>query len=92
MTALDANRSRLAWRCRRGIKELDLLLENWLLKHFETATDEQRARFASLLELPDPELAGYLLGALRPGPAEAALAAAIAAVRSGVEPSPRPRL
>ena len=60
------DRSRLAWRCRRGSKELDLLLLGWLARHFESATAEQRARFAALLELPDPELARYLLTAAHP--------------------------
>jgi antitoxin CptB len=77
---LSADRSILAWRCRRGIKELDLLLLRWLERYFEAATAEQRAGFAALLELPDPELACYLLGSERPD--QAALRAAVAAVRS----------
>jgi antitoxin CptB len=60
------DRARLTWRCRRGTKELDLLLLGWLTRHFDTATAEQRARFASLLEMPDPELARFLLGASHP--------------------------
>jgi antitoxin CptB len=79
------DRSRLAWRCRRGVKELDLLLMGWLSRDFESATAEQRERFAALLELPDPELARYLLGAELPG--QAALAAAVRAIRPLVEPS-----
>ena len=79
------DRSRLAWRCRRGVKELDLLLMGWLSRDFESATAEQRERFAALLELPDPELARYLLaGEL---PRQAALAAAVQAIRPLVEPS-----
>jgi antitoxin CptB len=81
-----ANRSQLAWRCRRGIKELDLLLMGWLSRDFEAATAEQRERFAALLELPDPELARYLLGAELPR--EAPLAAAVQAIRPLAEPSP----
>jgi antitoxin CptB len=84
------NRSRLAWRCRRGIRELDLLLLGWLARHFDAATAEQRERFAALLELPDPELARYLLGAELPE--QAAMAAAVAAVRPAVEPSSCRRL
>lgn len=61
-----ADRPRLAWRCRRGMKELDLLLAGWLDTRFEQASDPQRHLFAALLELPDPLLARYLLGAERP--------------------------
>ena len=76
---MSTERSLLAWRCRRGVKELDLLLLRWLERSFEAATAEQRAGFAALLELSDPELACYLLGSERPQ--QAALRAAVAAVR-----------
>jgi succinate dehydrogenase flavin-adding protein (antitoxin of CptAB toxin-antitoxin module) len=60
------NRSQLAWRCRRGRKEWDLLLLDWLDRHFDSASDPQRRRFASLLELSDPELERYLLACPHP--------------------------
>jgi succinate dehydrogenase flavin-adding protein (antitoxin of CptAB toxin-antitoxin module) len=43
------------------MKELDLLLQRWLAQRYEVASEEHRARFAALLELPDPDLAGLLL-------------------------------
>jgi antitoxin CptB len=67
-----ADRARLAWRCRRGMKELDLLLSGWLDKRFERASAEQRCQFEALLELPDPLLARYLLGRQRPEPSDLA--------------------
>jgi antitoxin CptB len=57
-----AQRGRLAWRCRRGMKELDLLLREYLDQHWAAADSGDRDAFARLLELPDPELASYLLG------------------------------
>ncbi|MFO1504717.1 MAG: succinate dehydrogenase assembly factor 2 [Steroidobacteraceae bacterium] len=57
-----AQRGRLAWRCRRGMKELDLLLREYLDQHWAAADSADRDAFARLLELPDPELASYLLG------------------------------
>ena len=74
-------RPRMAWRCRRGMKELDLLLIGWLETQFERASDAQRGQFEALLELPDPQLARYLLGGERPEGAE--LAATVDAVLSG---------
>jgi antitoxin CptB len=59
-------RSRIGWRCRRGMQELDLLLQRWLQASFETASRAQRQRFVRLLELPDPELARLLLHGGRP--------------------------
>jgi len=52
---------RLRWHCRRGMKELDVLLERWLERDAPQASDELLARFAALLELQDPELSRYLL-------------------------------
>ena len=66
------NRPRMAWRCRRGMKELDLLLTGWLETQFERASDAQRGQFEALLALPDPQLARFLLGGQRPERADLA--------------------
>jgi antitoxin CptB len=50
------------WRCRRGMKELDLLLERFARSQLPAASPEERRRFEALLELPDPVLAACLLG------------------------------
>ncbi len=65
---------RLRWRCRRGMKELDVLLERWLGRHAGTAEPREIQRFEALLDLQDPQLARYLLaGDPHPDPAIAAL-------------------
>ena len=70
----DALRDRLRWRCRRGMKELDLLLARWIEEGWPGAGEERRLAFAWLLEQPDPDIAGWLLGGGRPaGEARAAL-------------------
>jgi antitoxin CptB len=66
MVAAPPDPRRLAWRCRRGMKELDILLARWLQQQFPNAGDELQTAFAQLLELPDPELAGYLLAGVPP--------------------------
>ncbi|MBM4234325.1 MAG: succinate dehydrogenase assembly factor 2 [Gammaproteobacteria bacterium] len=61
---------RLRWRCRRGMKELDALLERWLDRRHAQASVIERRDFETLLELQDPELALYLLaGQPHPDPA-----------------------
>jgi succinate dehydrogenase flavin-adding protein (antitoxin of CptAB toxin-antitoxin module) len=62
------------------MKELDLMLAGWVSHRFELATGSERSQFLALLELPDPDLVRYLLGAERPTSPE--LAAAVDAVRS----------
>ncbi|HEU5138225.1 MAG TPA: succinate dehydrogenase assembly factor 2 [Steroidobacteraceae bacterium] len=52
---------RLAWQCRRGMKELDFLLLRYLRERYPQAASDERAAFAEFLELPDPDIAGYLL-------------------------------
>lgn len=70
----DAELPRLKWRCRRGMKELDLLLVRWLERGWPRADAERRLAFAWLLEQPDPDLADWLLGNRRPsGAAQSAL-------------------
>jgi antitoxin CptB len=45
-----AARDRLKWKCRRGLLELDLVLERYLRQHPEDA------ELDALLELPDNDL------------------------------------
>ncbi|HYM41544.1 MAG TPA: succinate dehydrogenase assembly factor 2 [Steroidobacteraceae bacterium] len=69
LDALAAS-GRLLWRCRRGMKELDVVLERFALQALPEAGPAERAAFERLLSLPDPVLAGYLLGGERPGDPE----------------------
>jgi antitoxin CptB len=59
--AADPELNRLRWRCRRGLRELDVLLERYLAERWPTAPAGRRAAFRALVELPDPELAALCL-------------------------------
>ncbi len=63
---------RLRWHCRRGMKELDVLLERWFDTRFETADAPRREAFRQLLDEPDPQIAEWLIGGARPDEAELA--------------------
>ena len=54
--------SRLLWRCRRGLKELDLLLERFARERAANVSPGLQSAFERLLELPDPVLVELLLG------------------------------
>jgi antitoxin CptB len=54
--------SRLRWLCRRGMKELDLVMSAYLERHYESAPGARQARFRDLLQMPDPDLYDLLLG------------------------------
>jgi antitoxin CptB len=69
---------KLEWRCRRGMKELDLLLLRFLRERLPVAPSDERAAFAEFLELPDPDIARYLLaGDVPDDPRHAALCRAL---------------
>jgi antitoxin CptB len=71
---LGGDLGRLQWQCRRGMKELDFLLARYLSERFREAGSDERAAFADFLELPDPDIARYLLaGDVPPDPRCAAL-------------------
>ncbi|HEY3487920.1 MAG TPA: succinate dehydrogenase assembly factor 2, partial [Gammaproteobacteria bacterium] len=53
---------RLRWQCRRGMKELDVLLSRYLERHYATASILERQGFVKLLALPDPELYALVMG------------------------------
>ena len=58
---LDATRaSKLKWRCRRGMKELDLLLERFIERHREGLSTGRWPELESLLETEDDRLWDWL--------------------------------
>ena len=56
--------SRLRWRCRRGMRELDMLLIAYLEGAFVSAPAEEQAAFERLLSLQDPDIHALLTGRL----------------------------
>jgi len=54
MTAEELNR--LRWQCRRGLLELDLVLERFLEKHCDSMHGERLSAFQALLDYTDDEL------------------------------------
>lgn len=61
-----SERSRLAWRCRRGTLELDILFERFLASGYDQLTDPQKAAFERLLECEDDQLQDFFLNAREP--------------------------
>ena len=55
------NIARLRWRCRRGMLELDVLLQPFFDDCFVNLSAEQQADFADLLEQDDHKLFTWLM-------------------------------
>ena len=53
--------SMLRWQCRRGMRELDVVLERYLQQRYASAPLAEQKAFESLLDLPDPQLFAYLM-------------------------------
>ena len=53
---------RMRWLCRRGMKELDLLLLHYLDTRYAEAPDTERSAFRELLDMDDPVLWSWLIG------------------------------
>lgn len=49
----EAVQRRLAWRCRRGLLELDIVLQRFVNGQFGTLSLHEQQAFDALLELPD---------------------------------------
>jgi antitoxin CptB len=75
----DAELKRLRWRCRRGMKELDQLLERWLDHGYPEASEHERGVFLKLLDSEDDRLWRWFLGYEVPPDAE--LAALVQRIR-----------
>ncbi len=62
--------ARLRWRCRRGVRELDIALQGFLENDFRLLTTTEQRKFEELLEVPDPSLMDWIYGRTSPSDAE----------------------
>lgn len=61
-SANQQEKNRLHWQCRRGMLELDDLLQGFLLKAFDELDVNERSSFENLLNCHDNLLLEYLMG------------------------------
>jgi len=77
----DGEIGKLRWRCRRGMKELDVLLSRYVDEEYRDAAPEHKHAFRQLLDSPDPLLYAYFLG--RESPPDAVLSSLIERITVG---------
>lgn len=56
------SKAKLLWQCRRGMLELDLMLNQFVSKQLEHLTTQQIHAFEQLLTYSDPEIYVWLMG------------------------------
>ncbi len=71
---------KLRWRCRRGMRELDQLLERWLDRQWRQSPTAEREIFLRLLDSEDDRLWRWFLGHETPDDVE--IAALIERIRA----------
>ena len=62
MSPAQTEYAELKWRCRRGMLELDILLNTYLDRNYATMTERQGSVFRNVLDYPDQVLFDLLLG------------------------------
>ena len=50
------------WRCRRGVRELDVLFTRYLDTRYEELSATHKLNFQALLEVQDPIIMDWLFG------------------------------
>lgn len=70
-----ADLKRLRWRCRRGMRELDLVLEAYLERNAGAMSADDLDLFGRFLDSSDMDLYAWVTGRSRP--ADAAFAALV---------------
>ena len=60
--SLETQRARLAWRSRRGMLELDLMLSRFVSDSIPRLNAQQLILYEKLLENTDPDLFNWLMG------------------------------
>ena len=77
MTRIDG---RLRWRCRRGAREMDLILDRFFTAAGGALDEDTRRGLERLLDRPDQDLLDWITG--RSAPPDQGLAALVDRIRA----------
>lgn len=73
---------RLRWACRRGLLELDTLLERFCEQQLSTLSVAEQAALTQLLQYSDPQIRAFILG--DESPSEPSLKAILALIKISI--------
>lgn len=59
-------KAKLQWRCRRGMLELDLILNRFFQHHADQLSKQDTETFECLLTCPDPDIYSWFMGTASP--------------------------
>ena len=56
----DGDLKKILWKCRRGTKELDLILSRFVSSHYSALDEKEISQLKEMLEVEDPILTEWL--------------------------------
>ena len=63
---MSKKKSRLLWRCRRGIKEMDIILQDFIYNSYDKLNNENKMAFSELLDEQDLDILNWIIGRDKP--------------------------
>ncbi len=63
---MSDKKARLLWRCRRGIKEMDIILQEFINLSYDQLNDEDKNAFSKLLDEQDLDILNWIIGKDKP--------------------------
>ena len=61
-----SDRNRVRWLCRRGMKELDLVINRFFESDYDSLSDQEQLEFKNFLNLEDPQIFSWIMGRTSP--------------------------
>lgn len=58
----DTSEARLRWMCRRGMKELDVMVTRYFEHCYRSAPESERRAFVKLVDEEDPDIWSWAMG------------------------------
>ncbi|MAJ91399.1 MAG: succinate dehydrogenase assembly factor 2 [Legionellales bacterium] len=77
---MSDKKSRLFWRSRRGIKEMDIVFQDFIKNSYDKLNSKDKSAFSRLLEEQDLDILNWILG--KDKPEDTTLIAIIKKIRS----------
>lgn len=60
------DKKQLVWRCRRGVRELDVLLTTFVEREYDALSEIDKQAFHDFLKTQDPVIMDWLFGKSQP--------------------------
>ncbi len=60
------DRNRVRWLCRRGMKELDLVINRFFESDYDSLSEQEQLAFQDFLNVEDPIIFSWIMGRSTP--------------------------